>query len=205
MIEDRDDFIELLKEKAYKKGEYTLSSGRTSEHYVNCNPVTLSREGLLYASCGMLECVEEDSVAVAGLTLGADPLVSGVALVSAIDEIKLDALIVRKEAKGHGTGAWIEGPELPSGSKVTVLEDVITTGGSAIKAAEKLRDAGYIVNRVVAIVNRQEGSEADDAMDAANLDLVSLFVLEELIYGHTEDCINRNSNCSSRYWCSSRW
>ena len=81
----------------------------------------------------------------------------------------------------HGTGAWIEGPELPVGSKVTVLEDVITTGGSAIKAAEKLRDAGYIVNRVVAIVNRQEGSEADDAMDAANLDLVSLFVLEELI------------------------
>jgi orotate phosphoribosyltransferase len=129
----------------------------------------------------MLECVEEDSVAVAGLTLGADPLVSGVALVSAIDEIKLDALIVRKEAKGHGTGAWIEGPELPAGSKVTVLEDVITTGGSAIKAAEKLRDAGYIVNRVVAIVNRQEGTEADDAMDAANLDLVSLFVLEELI------------------------
>ena len=129
----------------------------------------------------MLECVEEDSVAVAGLTMGADPLVSGVALVSAIDEIKLDALIVRKEAKGHGTGAWIEGPELPSGSKVTVLEDVITTGGSAIKAAEKLRDAGYIVNRVVAIVNRQEGTEADDAMDAANLDLVSLFVLEELI------------------------
>ena len=180
MIEDRDDFIKLLKEKAYRKGEYTLSSGRTSEHYVNCKPVTLSGEGLLYASCCMLECVEEDSVAVAGLTLGADPLVSGVALVSAIDEIKLDALIVRKAAKGHGTGAWIEGPELPAGSKVTVLEDVITTGGSAIKAAEKLRDAGYIVNRVVAIVNRQEGSEADDAMDAANLDLVSLFVLEEL-------------------------
>ena len=86
MIEDRDDFIKLLKEKAYRKGEYTLSSGRTSEHYVNCKPVTLSGEGLLYASCCMLECVEEDSVAVAGLTLGADPLVSGVALVSAICE-----------------------------------------------------------------------------------------------------------------------
>ena len=92
----------------------------------------------------------------------------------------MDGLIVRKEPKGHGTMAWIEGPELAPGSKVTVLEDVITTGGSAIKAAEKLRDAGYIVNRVVAIVNRQEGTEADDAMDAANLDLVSLFVLEEL-------------------------
>jgi orotate phosphoribosyltransferase len=181
MIEERDDFINLLKEKAYRKGDYTLSSGRKSEHYVNCKPVTLSGEGLLYASCCLLECVEEDSVAVAGLTLGADPLVSGVALVSSLDETKLDALIVRKEAKGHGTGAWIEGPELPSGSKVTVLEDVITTGGSAIKAAQKLRDAGYIVNRVAAIVNRQEGTEADDAMTDANLDLVSLFSLEELI------------------------
>ena len=121
------------------------------------------------------------TTAVAGLTLGADPLVSGVALVSAIDEIKLDALIVRKEAKGHGTGAWIEGPELPTGSKVTVLEDVITTGGSAIKAAEKLRDAGYVVENVVAIINRQEGTEADDAMDDADLNLISLFKLEELI------------------------
>ena len=90
-------------------------------------------------------------------------------------------MIVRKEAKGHGTGAWIEGPELPARSKVTVLEDVITTGGSAIKAAEKLRDAGYVVENVVAIINRQEGSEADDAMDDADLNLISLFKLEELI------------------------
>ena len=180
MIEDRDDFIELLKEKAYKKGEYTLSSGRTSEHYVNCKPVTLSGEGLLYASCCILECVEEDSVAVAGLTLGADPLVSGVALVSAIDDIKLDALIVRKEAKGHGTGAWIEGPELPAGSKVTVLEDVITTGGSAIKAVEKLRDAGYVVNTVVSIVDRQEDDEANSAMKLSGLELKSLFTLDEI-------------------------
>ena len=150
-------------------------------HYVNCKPVTLNGRGLTLASIMLLEHVEKDSVAVGGLTLGADPIVSGVAVVAGLDRRLLDGLIIRKEAKGHGTGAWIEGPELPEGSKITVLEDVITTGGSAIKAAEKLRDAGYIVNRVVAIVNRQEGSEADDAMDAANLDLVSLFVLEELI------------------------
>ena len=180
MIEDRDDFIKLLKEKAYKKGEYTLSSGRTSEHYVNCKPVTLSGEGLLYASCCMLECVEEDSVAVAGLTLGADPLVSGVALVSAIDEIKLDALIVRKEAKGHGTQAWIEGLLPPEGTIITVLEDVITTGGSAIKAVEKLRDAGYIVNTVVSIVDRQEDDEANAAMKLSALELKSLFTLDEI-------------------------
>ena len=102
------------------------------------------------------------------------------AIVAAIEERPMDGLIVRKEPKGHGTKAWIEGPELAPGSKVTVLEDVITTGGSAIKAAERLRDAGYVVENVVAIINRQEGTEADDAMDAADLNLISLFMLEEL-------------------------
>ena len=115
---------------------------------------------------------------VAGLTLGADPLVSGVALVSALDNRMVDGLIVRKEAKGHGTGAWIEGPLPPKGSKITVLEDVVTTGGSAIKAVEKLRDAGYEVNRIVAIVDRQEGGR--DAIVEAGLELYSLFSLREL-------------------------
>ena len=180
MIESREDFITLLKEDAYKRGDFTLSSGRKSEHYVNCKPVTLQGDALMFISWCMLECLEEDCDAVGGLTLGADPLVAGVAMVSAIEERYLDGLIVRKEPKGHGTQAWIEGPVLAPGSKVTVLEDVITTGGSAIKAAEKLRDAGYIVDNVVAIINRQEGTEADDAMDAANLNLISLFMLEEL-------------------------
>ena len=181
MIEDRNDFIALLKEEAYRKGEFKLSSGKKSQHYVNCKPVTLQGDALMYISWCMFECLEEDCEAIGGLTLGADPLVAGVAIVSAIEERYMDGLIVRKEPKGHGTKAWIEGPELAPGSKVTVLEDVITTGGSAIKAAEKLRDAGYIVENVVAIINRQEGSEADDAMDAADLNLISLFSLEELI------------------------
>ena len=114
---------------------------------------------------------------VGGLTLGADPLVSGVALISALDSRMVNGLIVRKEAKGHGTQAWIEGPELPKGTKVTVLEDVVTTGGSAVKAAEKLRDAGYIVETVVAIVDRQEGGV--EAMEKAGLKLRSLFTLED--------------------------
>ena len=181
MIETREEFITLLKEKAYRKGDFTLSSGRKSEHYVNCKPVTLQGDALMFVSWCMLECLEEDCEAVGGLTLGADPLVSGVPIVAAIEERPMGGLIVRKEPKGHGTQAWIEGPSLPKGSKVTVLEDVITTGGSAIKAAEKLRDAGYVVENVVAIINRQEGSEADDVMDAANLNLISLFMLEELI------------------------
>ena len=89
----------------------------------------------------------------------------------------VNGLIVRKEPKGHGTGAWIEGPELKKGTKVTVLEDVVTTGGSAIKAAEKLRDAGYIVERVVTIVDRQEGGI--EAMKEGGLELRSLFTLED--------------------------
>ena len=180
MIETREDFIALLKEDAYKKGDFKLSSGKKSEHYVNCKPVTLQGDALMFISWCMLECLEEDCDAIGGLTLGADPLVAGVAMVSAIEERYLDGLIVRKEPKGHGTKAWIEGPTLAPGSKVTVLEDVITTGGSAIQAAEKLRDAGYVVENVVAIINRQEGTEADDAMDDADLNLISLFKLEEL-------------------------
>ena len=178
-IDERDKFIEAIKERAYRKGKYTLSSGRESSHYVNLKPVTLTGDALLYISWCILECIEEESKAVAGLTLGADPLVSGVSIAAALDDRKVDALIVRKEPKGHGTAAWIEGLLPEKGSRVTVLEDVVTTGGSSIKAVEKLRDAGYVVERVVTIVNRQEGTEADDAFDAVGVELISLFLLEE--------------------------
>ena len=172
----KEELLELLKKDAYKKGEFTLSSGKTSEHYVNCKPVTLTGRGLTLTSLLMLK--ELDAGIVGGLTLGADPLVSGVSLVSALDGRLVNALIVRKEAKGHGTQAWIEGPELSKGTKVTVLEDVVTTGGSAIKAAEKLRDAGYVVERVVAMIDREEGGA--EAMKEAGLELRSLFLLKEL-------------------------
>ena len=177
----KQELLGLLKSYAYKKGDYTLSSGRKSEHYVNCKPVTLSSRGLTLSSVMLLEAVEKESVAVAGLTLGADPLVSGVAVVCGLDNIKVDALIVRKEAKGHGTQAYIEGPLPEKGATITVLEDVITTGGAAIQAVKRLRDAGYTVNRVAAIVDRQEDGEADTAMKLAGLELVSIFKLEDII------------------------
>ena len=182
-FDDRDALFELLKRDAYRQGEFTLSSGKTSEHYLNCKPVTLSGKGLVLLGYSLWELVERDSVAVAGLTLGADPLVSIVAAFSTVRDREfgtdrnLNALIVRKEAKGHGTQAWIEGPLPPEGSKVTVLEDVVTTGGSSIKAVQKLREAGYVVDRVVAIVDRQEGGE--DAMMEEGLKLYSLFKLKE--------------------------
>ena len=176
----KEELLKLLKQNAYKKGEFKLSSGKTSEHYVNCKPVTLNGRGLTLASVMLLEHVERDSAAVGGLTLGADPIVSGVVVVAGLDKRLLDGLIVRKEAKGHGTEAWIEGPVLPEGSKVTVLEDVITTGGSAIKAVKRIRDAGYKVERVVSIVDRQENEEATTAMKLAGLELYSIFTIEDL-------------------------
>ena len=113
------------------------------------------------------------------MTLGADPLVSGVVMLAAQSGIDLSGLIVRKEAKGHGTGAWLEGPLPPKGSVITVLEDVVTTGGSSLKAVEKLRNQGYLVNQVLAIVDREEGGV--DAMSKADLDLNSLFFLKEIV------------------------
>ena len=174
----KEELLELLKNYAYKKGEFKLSSGKTSEHYVNCKPVTLSGRGLTLSSLLLLKEVETSYVG--GLTLGADPLVSGVALVSALDSRLVNGLIVRKEAKGHGTQDYIEGLLPPEGTKITVLEDVITTGGSAIKAATRLRDAGYVVERVVAIVDRQENKEADEFMESVNLELRSLFTLDDI-------------------------
>ena len=174
----KEELLELLKKDAYKKGDFKLSSGKTSEHYVNCKPVTLSGRGLTLASLLMLMHVETDCVA--GLTLGADPLVTGVSIVSALDKRLINALIVRKEPKGHGTQAWIEGPLPKEGTKITVLEDVITTGGSAIQAVKRLRDAGYDVDRVVSIIDRQEDGEADTAMKLAGLELISIFKLDEL-------------------------
>jgi len=174
----REVLLLRLARAAYRRGQFTLASGRSSEHYVNCKPVSLSGSGLALISAAMLEHVEAGATAVAGLTLGADPLVSGVAMAAAQNGRELDALIVRKQAKGHGTGAWLEGPLPATGSLVTVLEDVVTTGGSSLKAVNQLKEAGYQVNRVVTIVDREEGGAA--AMDAAGLELISLFRLSEV-------------------------
>lgn len=174
----RAALLPLLAERAYRLGRFTLASGRSSDHYVNCKPVSLSGTGLALLGALMLAEVEAEAVAVAGLTLGADPLVSAVALSAALEGRDLDALIVRKEAKGHGTGAWLEGPLPEQGQVITVLEDVVTSGGSSLKAVHQLREAGYRVQRVVTIVDRQEGGQ--EALEAEGLELRSLFQLEAI-------------------------
>ena len=174
-----ENLLTLLAQKAYRYGGFTLASGKKSSHYVNCKPVSLSGPGLLSISSLFLRQINESDCGVAGLTLGADPLVSGVVMLAAQSDINLSGLIVRKEAKGHGTGAWLEGPLPPKGSVITVLEDVVTTGGSSLKAVEQLRNQGYLVNQVLAIVDREEGGA--DAMLKADLDLNSLFFLKEIV------------------------
>ena len=168
----KKELIEILKKYAYRRGKFLLSSGVESDHYVNCKPVILTGQGLKLVSEMMLEYI--DTPVVAGLTLGADPLVSGVALVS-----QRAGLIIRKEPKGHGTASQVEGPLPPMGTFITVLEDVTTTGGSSLKAVDVLRDLDYNVNRVVTIVDRQEG--AVDLMKSKGIELVSLVLLEDLL------------------------
>ena len=174
----RKTLLELLKERAYKHGQFILSSGKESEHYVNCKPVTLSCEGNALLSHLMIKEIEDNAVAVGGLTLGADPLVCGVAQRAYYSGNRhVDALIVRKNPKGYGTKEVIEGNKPPKGSIVTVLEDVTTTGSSAIKAVNVLRDAGYVVNRVVAIVDRCEDHKV---WEDNKLEFVSLFKLDDI-------------------------
>ena len=175
----KENLLTVLAQQAYRFGDFSLASGKKSSHYVNCKPVSLSGPGLLSISSLFLKQLNESDNAVAGLTLGADPLVSGVVMLAAQSGMNLSGLIVRKEAKGHGTGAWLEGPLPPKGSVITVLEDVVTTGGSSLKAVEKLRNQGYLVNQVLAIVDREEGGL--DAMTKADLDLNSLFFLKEIV------------------------
>ena len=177
-IKHRHTLLELLKDRAYRKGQYTLSSGKESEHYVNCKPVTLSCEGNALLSHLMIKMIEKDAVAVGGLTLGADPLVCGIAQKAYYTGNRhIDALIIRKNPKGYGTKEVIEGNKPKKGSVVTVLEDVTTTGGSAMTAVNVLRDAGYIVNRVVAIVDRMDDHKI---WEENNIEFQSLFQLFEL-------------------------
>ena len=174
----RKTLLNLIKERAYKKGKFTLSSGKESEHYINCKPVSLSCEGNALISHLMFEHIEDKSAAVGGLTLGADPLVCCIAQKAYYSNKHIDALIVRKNPKGYGTKEVIEGNKPPKGSIVTVLEDVTTTGSSAIKAVNVLRDAGYIVNRVVAIVDRIEDQIV---WENNKIEFISLYKLEDII------------------------
>ena len=146
---------------------------------MNCKPVSLNGEGLNLISDLFLELKDSRSKAVAGLTLGADPIVSGLIVKAALHGQDLDGLIIRKEIKKYGTKAGIEGPTLEEGTVVTVLEDVVTTAGSVIKAIKKLRENNYVVQEVLSIVDRQEGGL--EALEDENVKLKSLFTIKDFL------------------------
>ena len=153
----RQLLLNLFSRLAYTEGDFILSSGARSSYYINGKQVTLTAEGALAIGRLLLSLLPKDTDAVAGLTLGADPIVSAVSVVSAYENRPIPALIIRKEAKGHGTNAYIEGPTLKSGAKVVVLEDVVTTGRSAMLAVERLQAVGYQVEQIIALVDREQG------------------------------------------------
>jgi len=153
----RQYLLNLFCQVAYREGEFTLSSGQTSNYYINGKQVTLHPEGGAAVGRVLLSMLPTVAEAVAGLTLGADPMVTATSVVAVYEGRSITPLIVRKEAKGHGTQAYIEGPTLSSGASVVVLEDVVTTGQSALKAVERLRQAGYSVSQILALVDREQG------------------------------------------------
>jgi len=159
-ISDRERFLALLKEKSYEKRKVILTSGRESDFYIDCKQATLTAEGAVL--CGRLfyEMLEKGNwpEAVGGITLGADPIVTAVSLTSALRGRPIPAFIIRKEPKKHGTAQWVEGTKnLRQGMKVAILEDVVTTGASTLRAIERAEEFGLAVSRVLCIVDRNEG------------------------------------------------
>jgi orotate phosphoribosyltransferase len=180
----RQYLLDLFVRLAYKEGDFLLSSGQRSPYYINGKQVTLTAEGALAVGRLLLSLLPEDSQAVAGLTLGADPIVTAVSVVSAYENRPIPALIVRKEAKGHGTQAYLEGPSLTAGAKVVVLEDVVTTGKSAMLAVERLRAAGYAVEQIIALVDREQGGT--EFYQSQGLKFQALFSIQEIRQRYSE-------------------
>ena len=154
---DRERLIELIRERALKFGDFTLVSGTKSTYYLDGKQVTLSAEGLLQIAWGILELLGDvEYSGFGGMSIGADPIVGEVLAAAATQNTELQGFMVRKEAKGHGTQKYVEGPVQP-GDKVVIVDDVVTTGGSAIQAAERVREFGCEVVHAVGIVDRLQG------------------------------------------------
>lgn len=178
LADTRQALLNLICDVAYKEGDFTLSSGKKSDYYINGKQVTLHPQGGLMVARLLLSMLPEGTAAVGGLTLGADPMVSAISVAGAYEGRPVTPLIVRKEAKGHGTQAYIEGPTLPEGSAIAIIEDVVTTGASALKAVERLREAGYQVSDLFALVDRQQGGKELYAKEGLNFE--PIFTIEEV-------------------------
>jgi len=180
-MDQRTRLLDLLAQRSARRGSFTLASGKQSDLYIDCRLTTMHPEGLsLIGPLGLHAIAERGwhPDAIGGLTLGADPVSYAIAYASQLANLPTRAFTVRKEAKTHGTGKLIEGPFV-AGDRVVVIEDVITTGGSALKAVEAVRAAGGSVVGVLAVVDREEGGR--DAIEAAGLEVESLARAAEIV------------------------
>ena len=181
-MDDRNRLKQILLDKSYRKGTFTLTSGKTSDFYIDGKQTTLSAEGAYLCGKLIFELIDKEGSiqAVGGMTLGADPLVTAASLVSYLEKKPIPAFIVRKEAKGHGTGNYIEGlSNMTPGCTVALVEDVVTTGGTLLKVIDRVEQAGFKVGLVVTVVERQEGGTG--VLADAGYKLESIFTREELL------------------------
>jgi len=176
------DLFHLLRTLSYQEGEFTLASGRKSNYYLDCRTTLLHPEGLHLAGIALFDLwVQHEQVgdAVAGMSVGADPMVCAFMLQARRRGFKVNGLFVRKQPKGHGTKVWVEGVDglgTPEGvmTKVLVLDDVVTSGGSTIHTIEKLRDAGLAPLKAFCLVDREEGG-IDNVKSRTGITVHALF------------------------------
>lgn len=179
-MRERERLLDLLVTRSFREGEFTLASGRKSRYYVDARTTTFSAEGQALIGALGLQAIEAAGLkpdAVGGLTMGADPIACAIAHRSYLDGRPIDAFSVRKEAKSHGRGRRVEGG-LEAGARAVVVEDVITTGGSAANACEALVEMGVETLAVLALLDREEGGR--EALESQGHRVVGLFTLSEL-------------------------
>ncbi len=171
---------EILRENSILRGKFTLASGKESDYYIDARLTTLHPEGVSLVGEIFLEEIKKDSSinAVGGPTTGADPIVGSLLVASQKGNHPLAGFLVRKQEKGYGTGKLIEG-NLKSGDRAAVVEDVVTTGGSVIKAIDAVRAAGAEVRKVLVIVDREEG--ADEKFADMGIEFYSIFRISDLL------------------------
>lgn len=156
----REQLANVLRTKSIKRGDFTLASGKKSNYYLDCRLTTLDAEGARLTGYCVLQLLDEMGVkpdAIGGLSMGADPIVSAVGVISAIEKRPLQGFLVRKEAKDHGRKKQIEGIEQTQGLRVAIVDDVCTTGGSTLDAIAAAEREGCEVIAVISLVDREEG------------------------------------------------
>ena len=175
---DKQRLIELVRDKALEFGSFTLASGKKASFYLDCRRLTLDSTGVRMVAEGMLEKLDEAwPDAVGGMAIGADPITAAIITLADVQGKSLRGFIVRKESKQHGTGRMVEGP-VQAGDRVVVVEDVVTTGSSSLKAIDHCRAMGLHVTGVLAIVDRLAGGRENFA--AQGYQLQTLLTIRDL-------------------------